>query len=191
MKRSRAARALPLARFICKSSGASGINIVIGTIKKVLRLDPYQGEILSPCIIITLRINFEPEGAPMMKKTLFALLAATALGTTIGTTFSTTVQAAAFSDNEGHFLVRGRALVVAPDESSSIEPIGGRVSISTTTVPEFDVSYFFTNNIAAELIAAVTPHNISAKDTSLGGVNAGKVWLLPPHIDTPVSRHQL
>ena len=40
----------------------------------------------------------------MIKKTLFALLAATALGTTIGTTFSTTVQAAAFSDNEGYFL---------------------------------------------------------------------------------------
>ena len=107
-----------------------------------------------------------------MKKLLLALLASTAI--------NAPVQAAPFSDNEGHFLIRGRAVVVSPDEKSSIDPIGGDVSISTTIVPEIDASYFFTNNIAVELIAAITPHNITAKNTSLGDVDVGKAWLLPP-----------
>src|SRR5262249_35431926 len=41
-------------------------------------------------------------------------------------------------------------------------------------------SYFFTDNIAAEFIAAVTRHNISASGTAFGNVSVGKVSLLPP-----------
>ncbi len=46
-------------------------------------------------------------------------------------------------------------------------------------VPELDITYFFTKNIAAELILGVTPHNIYGAGT-LGGLDVGKVWLLPP-----------
>ncbi len=79
--------------------------------------------------------------------------------------------------------VRVRALAVAPAESADVSTIGGDVSISTTFVPEVDISYFFTEHIAAELIAAVTPHTVSSKGSSLGSTtNLGDVWLLPPTI---------
>ena len=81
----------------------------------------------------------------------------------------------------GDILVRVRALGVVPDENdSNITVIGGELDASNTLVPELDFSYFFTDNIAAELILATTPHNISASRTSLGKVDVGDVWLLPP-----------
>lgn len=82
---------------------------------------------------------------------------------------------------DGHsWLVRGRALAVVPDESANISAIGGDVSISTTIVPEVDISYFFNRHIAAELILATTPHSVTAKNTSLGSIDLGDVTLLPP-----------
>lgn len=75
----------------------------------------------------------------------------------------------------GDIMIRARALGVLPDTDSSMN-IADKVKLTNSYVPEFDVSYFFTPNISAELIAAVTPHSVSTK----GGVDAGKVWLLPP-----------
>ena len=82
----------------------------------------------------------------------------------------------------GNWLIRLRALAVVPDEkSSSISIIGGRVSdISSTVVPELDFSYFFTKNIASELILATTRHSVKATRTALGPLDLGKVSLLPP-----------
>lgn len=82
--------------------------------------------------------------------------------------------------DEGKWLVRGRVLDVIPVESGDISPIGGNAKISNDVVPEIDVSYFFSPNIAVELIAATSKHDVTAKSTSLGDVNAGDVWLLPP-----------
>jgi len=109
-----------------------------------------------------------------MRKILFALLATTALSGVAVPAF------AAMDDNAGHVLVRGRILGVLPDESADITPVGGDVDIDNSIVPEVDFSYFFTNNIALELIAAVTPHDATAVNTSLGDVDVGDVWLLPP-----------
>ncbi len=50
------------------------------------------------------------------------------------------------------------------------------MKLSNSYVPELDATYFFTPNIAAELIAAVSPHRVSTRN----GVDAGDVWLLPP-----------
>jgi len=83
----------------------------------------------------------------------------------------------------GDVMVRLRGLVVAPeDNSSSISAIGGAVSTSTTAVPELDVSYFVTPNIAFEVIAATTQHRVTAKNTALGDVDVGTVWALPPTV---------
>lgn len=84
------------------------------------------------------------------------------------------------ADNESKWMVRGRALGVVPSEDSSISPIGGRAEVDNSIVPELDVTYFFTPNIAAELIAAITPHDVKAKGTALGDVDVGDSWLLPP-----------
>ncbi len=71
-------------------------------------------------------------------------------------------------------------LNVSPDESATIVPIGGDVDIDTSFVPELDISYFFTDRIAAELILAVTPHDVMAIGTAAGNIDLGDVTLLPP-----------
>jgi len=78
----------------------------------------------------------------------------------------------------GDVLVRVRGVGVLPDESASVTPLGGSVKIDNYYVPEVDFSYFFTDNISAELIAATTKHKATA--TAGGGIPLGSVWLLPP-----------
>jgi len=80
---------------------------------------------------------------------------------------------------KGPWLVRGRALAVMPDESASVTVLGGNLDIDTSIVPELDITYFFDEHWAAELILAVTPHDITHKPT---GIDIGNVWLLPPTI---------
>lgn len=80
----------------------------------------------------------------------------------------------------GDLVVRLRGLAVIPQESATVTPIGGSVEIDNSYVPELDVSYFLTNNLALELIAATTPHRVKDNGSSLGDLDLGKVWLLPP-----------
>ena len=75
---------------------------------------------------------------------------------------------------------RLRGIVVTPDESATIEAIGGDVDISTAVVPELDITYFFTENWSAELILATTKHDVEAVNTAVGNIDLGEVWLLPP-----------
>jgi len=84
------------------------------------------------------------------------------------------------SDVEDPWLIRVRAIDVIPVESADIATIGGDVEISNRIVPELDISYFFSENIAAELILATNPHDVSAVGTALGDIDLGDVWLLPP-----------
>ena len=83
--------------------------------------------------------------------------------------------------SDGDIMVRLRGLVVSPlDESVSVDQIptaGGE--IDNAIVPELDFTYFFTPNIAAELILATTPHTITGKG-AVAGADLGDVWLLPP-----------
>ena len=80
----------------------------------------------------------------------------------------------------GDILLRLRGIAVVPDESSSISVIGGDVDASNEYVPEIDISYFFTDNIALELIAATTKHDMKADNTILGTVDLGDVGVIPP-----------
>ena len=85
-------------------------------------------------------------------------------------------------------MIRVRALGVLPDASGSTVNVSGvpalsspnsGLSIGNSIVPELDISYFFTRNIAAELILGVTKHTITGTGT-LNGLNIGSTWLLPP-----------
>nr|WP_158979458.1 OmpW family outer membrane protein [Cellulophaga sp. L1A9] len=76
--------------------------------------------------------------------------------------------------------VRLRGVAIIPSESADIEVIGGDVDISTAFIPELDFTYFFTKHIAAELILGTSNHDVKATDTSVGTINLGDVWLLPP-----------
>lgn len=86
------------------------------------------------------------------------------------------------------WMIRVRALGVLPDASGSTVNVLGLpalsspnsgLSIGNSIVPELDISYFFTRNIAAELILGVTRNSITGTGT-LAGLNIGKTWLLPP-----------
>lgn len=75
------------------------------------------------------------------------------------------------------WMVRGRMLVVSPDVNATVPGVGGGVDVDSQVVPEVDFSYFFTKNVAAELIVATTPHDVHHTPTNL---HLGTVWLLPP-----------
>lgn len=91
---------------------------------------------------------------------------------------STAIASSAFATNDfkaGDFMLRARAVGVVPQESSDMN-IDAKVKVDNSVVPELDLTYFFTPNISAELIAAVTPHDVQTTT----GVDAGSSWLLPP-----------
>jgi len=84
--------------------------------------------------------------------------------------------------------IRVRGVGVVPTESSEVGKIGGSVDVSSTFIPELDFTYFFTKNLAAELILGTSKHKISTQNsnlTAIGGaanssIDLGHVWLLPP-----------
>lgn len=80
----------------------------------------------------------------------------------------------------GDMMIRLRGIGVIPADNADIDPIGGDTELSNTGMPEVDFTYFVTDNIAFELIAATTHHEVSAKDTAAGEIDLGDVWLLPP-----------
>lgn len=95
----------------------------------------------------------------------------------------------------GDIMIRARALGVVPQESSKVNVSGtvqGKASVDNSVVPELDFSYFFTSNISAELIAAITPHKVHAVGSAAGAnVNLGKSWLLPPTLTLQYHFNQL
>ena len=109
-----------------------------------------------------------------MKKTLLALAVAAAL-----------VPSLAMAE-AGDIVVRLRATHIAPDESSKLgdySPFvsGDHLTVDSNTIPEIDFSYYFTKNIAAELILATgTKHTVTAHTAGYGTQDLGKVNLLPP-----------
>lgn len=77
--------------------------------------------------------------------------------------------------------IRLRALYVKPENGGSVNGIlGSDLTYSDAVVPELDITYYFTKNIAAELILGVTPHDVNGAGTIAGLGQVAKVWLLPP-----------
>lgn len=81
--------------------------------------------------------------------------------------------------NKERWIFRLRAIDVDPDEDSSTT-LGGSVTADDQIVPELDFTYFWTKNIASELILATTPHDMGVVNSAAGNLNLGDVWLLPP-----------
>ncbi|GAB5387334.1 MAG: OmpW family protein [Alphaproteobacteria bacterium] len=78
------------------------------------------------------------------------------------------------------FMIRGRAIGISPDEDADIDPIGGNVDADFAPTPELDFTYFLSDHFALELIAATSKHDVEAQGTTLGDVDLGDVWVLPP-----------
>lgn len=81
---------------------------------------------------------------------------------------------------EGNWMVRVRALQLDPaDKSDAIPSMGiaaDAITVSDKVIPEVDISYFFTKNIAAELVLTVPQKH----DVYLNGANIGSFKHLPP-----------
>jgi outer membrane protein len=80
---------------------------------------------------------------------------------------------------ESPWLVRAHAVHIDPANRSA--PVGGagasdRIHVSSKTIPELDVSYFFTPNLAAELILTYPQKH----DVTLDGSKIGSFKQLPP-----------
>ncbi len=118
-----------------------------------------------------------------MKKTLLAAALATAF-----------LPNFAFAE-EGDWVVRLRAVNVSPNESSklgqtvnkNVAPVmtpSADLKVDDNVIPELDISYYITKNIAAELILALgTKHDVKISGDSAGVIgdqNLGEVNLLPP-----------
>ena len=99
------------------------------------------------------------------------------------TLFALTLPTVAAAQDPGDWLVRLRTIAVIPDESSTIGTIGGAATVGNEYTIELDFSYFLTKNISAELILATSKHNIGAVGTTLGDLDLGSVWLLPPTLN--------
>ncbi len=82
-------------------------------------------------------------------------------------------------DAKERFMIRARAIGVLPAEDSTTS-IGGEIQAEDAYVPEVDFTYFFSDNIAMELIAATAQHEMEASNTGLGNLDLGDVWILPP-----------
>lgn len=79
------------------------------------------------------------------------------------------------------FQLRARVIGVLPDGGGNTT-IGGEPDASNAVVPEFDITYFFTKHIAAELILATSPHELTLKNRPGGAadLNLGDTMILPP-----------
>ncbi len=97
----------------------------------------------------------------------------------------TTANAADVSERMGDVVspwqIRIRGLGVITEDEGFVNGIAGSsLEYSDTVIPELDISYYFTDNIAAELILGTTYANISGAGTIAGLGTVGKVWVLPP-----------
>lgn len=82
--------------------------------------------------------------------------------------------------DEGSWLVRARAVRLQMENKSDAIPSLGvpsdAIEVSDKTIPEVDITYFFTKNIAAELILTVPQKH----DVTLSGAKIGTFKHLPP-----------
>jgi outer membrane protein len=87
-----------------------------------------------------------------------------------------------FASNDNPWMIRARALAVYPvDSSSQITVIGGEADVEEGYTLDLDLTYFFTDNIAAELVFfAYSRHDVKAKNTAVGDIDLGSLDLLPP-----------
>ena len=106
-----------------------------------------------------------------MKRSMIAVVVASMMGL-IG---------ASAHAQDGSWLVRARAAHLNPADKAT--PLGGvgasdRISVSDKTIPEVDISYFFTPNLAAELVLTYPQKH----DVMLDGAVIGSFKHLPPSL---------
>ena len=90
--------------------------------------------------------------------------------------------APAFAE-QGDWIVRLRAIMVAPDEKTGpVLPTfaTGHTSVDNSVVPEVDFTYMATKHVGAELILATTKHHVSGEGALAPVGRLAGTWVLPP-----------
>ncbi|WPG39394.1 OmpW family outer membrane protein [Variovorax sp. EBFNA2] len=101
---------------------------------------------------------------------------------------ATTALPAAAQETQGNWLVRARAVYLKPANHSApvadLSIPADAITINSKTIPELDVTYFFTPNIAAELVLTVPQkQTVTVQQSALGGpVDIGTFKHLPPSL---------
>jgi outer membrane protein len=80
-------------------------------------------------------------------------------------------------DDYSKWQARFRFISILPSVDDNLD--AANVEITNAFVPELDFTYFFTKNIAAELILGTAKHDVKLE----GGADLGHVWLLPPTLN--------
>lgn len=113
------------------------------------------------------------EDNTMKNLSKYALMAGAAL-----VAFGQPAQAEDWSNDylaKERFQVRLRGIGIFADGDGVVNGTALQTDVGDAVTPELDVTYFFNDHIAAELIAATAQHSISA-----GSNDLGETWILPP-----------
>lgn len=91
---------------------------------------------------------------------------------------------ASAGDYKGDFMVRAGVSVVMPDTDADVSIagvplIGADADVSTQWIPSLTLTYFLTQNIAAELFCCFSKHDVDGRGV-LAGLDLGDTWIFPP-----------
>ncbi len=84
---------------------------------------------------------------------------------------------------QGDWIVRLRAIMVAPNESTGpVQPsfATGKTAVSNSVAPELDFTYMWTKHLGTELILGTTKHHVSGRDALAPVGRLASTWVLPP-----------
>lgn len=84
---------------------------------------------------------------------------------------------------KGDWIVRVRAIMVAPNEKTGpVTPsfATGSSSVNDSFAPEVDFTYMVTKHVGAELILATTKHHVTGQGALAGVGKLAGTWVLPP-----------
>jgi len=115
----------------------------------------------------------------VVKKTICGALAAAAMGAALMAS-PAQAQDAVRGKQAGDLVLGFGVIGVLPENGGRVDAIGGKPSASDTATPQLDLTYFLTSQIALNLIAATSHHDVTVKGSALGDVDLGSVWALPP-----------
>jgi len=114
-----------------------------------------------------------------MRKTVGMLAGAMVAAATLGAG-AAMAQDAPRGKQAGDFVVGLGAIGVLPQNGGRVGLIGGEPRASDSATPQLDFTYFLSRNVALNLIAATSQHDLSVAHSALGNVKLGHVWVLPP-----------
>lgn len=109
---------------------------------------------------------------------ILGLAAAAALATAVA--LPATAEDTVRGKQAGDFLVGLSVIGVLPQSGGNVDVIGGTPSASDSWTGQLDFTYYLMPMLSRNLIAATTRHDVEVTGSSIGTVDLGRVWALPP-----------